>query len=472
MGRDTFTYGSSIFIAKDNIAPFLDILGFDYDGETPSVSALKECLADHYWVFSLEEDGNLEFQFEDESDDDFDWELFEQFAGYLEPGSYYEEEVEHQIIFGGYVNSRHMEKRLFSIDEKGEMLDLLEVSKLSRINLRKRSAQTLKTEETDEFPYEIDTSFWKLGDKEWCSKRKEEWAKKERIIETFHKPKYGVSILKRFFMKGVMPDWNKYYDKDDQYGRHLDLFCFLWLHPSNDYNVLKPLRDAYIEADDVLADDIRIGIRRCFNFAVRESVSAMFSQIDPETGADIPLWLHADGKTKLIFDLCYGDLSEPKIRRVVFCRTMLEKTRTEVITKPTLGLDYIQFFSNWIYLQDLNQSNLDFILQHPGMLDWWYQSCPPKETVYPEDHWTILKKLQMYRALNKLFRYNLDTVAVPEQKEFAINLMHILDENSFPREFEEMWKNVKRGAVAVENENAELPPHGDLSVYIDGQKLA
>jgi hypothetical protein len=114
--------------------------------------------------------------------------------------------------------------------------------------------------ENSEFPI-IDTSYWKLEDKAWVAERKANWD----VIEKYYsggleKSKKGMNIIKRYYLKGEMPDFEALRSWSDETLRHLDLYSFLWLHPSKDQRVLTELRNQYVNSPLVVEYDIKVGL--------------------------------------------------------------------------------------------------------------------------------------------------------------------------------------------------------------------
>lgn len=103
----------------------------------------------------------------------------------------------------------------------------------------------------------IDTSYWKTKDKEWVEQRQAQWPAIERVV-SLNRRKADVNVIKQYFLRGKMPNWEKYKDWDDLY-RHLDLDLFLWLHPSDDHEVLKNLYRIYMESDLIDERDVTRG---------------------------------------------------------------------------------------------------------------------------------------------------------------------------------------------------------------------
>ncbi len=161
------------------------------------------------------------------------------------------------------------------------------------------------TAERIEFPV-IDTTYWNVKDKEWMAGRHEQWATIEAYFRgPATKSKKAKGILKRYFLHGAMPDFKalKSWKSDE---RHLDLFCFLWLHPSWDPTVLVPLRDAYIHSPLVLEEDVSVGMELLFQYG---ALIASAEYFDNEDVSDV---IQTDGHNGLLFDLMIGDLSEQK----------------------------------------------------------------------------------------------------------------------------------------------------------------
>ncbi|KZZ41535.1 hypothetical protein A3759_15215 [Thalassolituus sp. HI0120] len=159
------------------------------------------------------------------------------------------------------------------------------------------------------FP-EIDTRYWKLDDKEWVKNRKQQW----KVIEPMfkdgaHKSKQGIGIIKKYYMKGEMPDFKSLKDWDDFDG-HLDLFCFLWLHPSDDKGTLETLRDEYIDYPLVLENDLSRGLNIFLSYA---TLYSSYSYKDSEVNKV----LNTNGNNVFYYNLLFGHRVEEKKNTMV-----------------------------------------------------------------------------------------------------------------------------------------------------------
>src|SRR5688572_11362615 len=92
----------------------------------------------------------------------------------------------------------------------------------------------------------IDTSYWKTKDAEWVAQREAQWPAIERMVGA-ERRKSEINVIKDYFMRGKMPNWKKYKEWNGDC-RHVDLKVFLWLHPSDDHEVLKSLYKTYMES--------------------------------------------------------------------------------------------------------------------------------------------------------------------------------------------------------------------------------
>ncbi|MDJ0940852.1 MAG: hypothetical protein QNJ00_13910 [Woeseiaceae bacterium] len=100
-------------------------------------------------------------------------------------------------------------------------------------------------------PLCVDLSHWLLDDPKWVKKRERSWKRVEKLLGNY-KTKKCLNVVKAYFMKGKMPDWQKLYEQlrfTNPYQSHLDLFSLLYCHPVQEYEVLKPLADAWMAGE-------------------------------------------------------------------------------------------------------------------------------------------------------------------------------------------------------------------------------
>ena len=149
----------------------------------------------------------------------------------------------------------------------------------------------------------IDTSYWKTDDPLWVKERKNEWSEIEPMLKhAGQKSKKAITIIKRYFLKGDMPDFIKLKDWG-VYERHLDLFCFIWLHPSWDEPLLTELRNTYINSPVIKEADALYGIGSFLSNGKRGASL-------PYTKDEIGNAIFTDGHNELLFKVLMGDITD------------------------------------------------------------------------------------------------------------------------------------------------------------------
>lgn len=134
MGRDSFSGYSLLIIADKKAADLVNEFSM-MDDDISLLENLVDCLGDYDWEHKTTEFGLTYFVLNDEqSDEEFDWDSFEEFARYAEDGSYFEELIGDYIedddgvpsegIFVGEVSNGKLTKTLYALkqDKSGETI--------------------------------------------------------------------------------------------------------------------------------------------------------------------------------------------------------------------------------------------------------------------------------------------------------------------------------------------------------------
>ena len=291
------------------------------------------------------------------------------------------------------------------------------------------------------FP-EIDTSYWKTKDPDWMAARKAEWPRIQLMLKA-SKPSKALSAIKQYYLKGTMPDWDKFRDWDNP-DRHLDLFLFIWLHPSWDEAVLTPLRDAYIASDLIVVGDINQGIGNFLGW------STVMACQDP-TGRENE-WgyiLHTDGHNELLFKVLMGDLSKTRYELEFIDRGL---GREKVIYDlPQSSLHSIHTMGTWLCIKTMLPFNNDMLFQYDLPLDWWYQSCTKDERFFDRDVYGKGQKPLIEKALWRIHHFDTGKEGDTCRTRFVTKMRKILDERPFIKDIKTMWEKVKAGEVQVED---------------------
>lgn len=318
------------------------------------------------------------------------------------------------------------------------------------------------------------TSYWKTDDKAWMAERKRSWLEVEPLLYVLDKNKKARSIIKQYFLKGQLPDWKKLHDwNQNSTTRHLDLMLFLYLHPSRDDAVLRPLRDQFMDNPHAMYSDRLIGFSSLWNVGLNESASGgrrMFRLADlekelPQVAATLPAvggpfadcrWIevHADGQNERLFNLMWPDLEQNTLRLPVTRDTYRSRA-------PRYTLDYEDFslkeqhgfdlqtlwgISRWLTLpQPLNRGSSDMLFQYERPLELWYAHAVRRD-VPEEAKWRELVAIAVFRI------FHFDVAAEgPEspRTRFVMRARAMLEQRAFSDSFQALIAAVRSGEVVV-----------------------
>jgi len=255
-----------------------------------------------------------------------------------------------------------------------------------------------------------------------------------------------MAIIKRYYLKGVMPNWEqlKYWNN---FERHLDLFLFLWLHPSWDNEVLVPLREAYInsaiKSEFVQADDVFKGIGYFLNVSFLYASGSGLSNYEVKKDKFDYVLMHTDGHNEQFYDLCIGLGHKDNFPHIM--DNILWKRFREHCTfydLHTLG--------QWLCLKnELNKSNLDLIYQYDQPLEVWYY-CVNLRSDYL--HYNELYMPLVLKALYRIYHFDTQKEGNTPRTCCVNKLKKILDEREFTdQDFSGMLKQIQAGNVGIEN---------------------
>ena len=311
-------------------------------------------------------------------------------------------------------------------------------------------------ENTEHFFPEIDLSFWKTTDRAWVAERAARWKEIEPSLK-YIKPSKGVTICKHYFLKGRLPDWEALRDWK-QKGSHLDLFLFLWLHPSEDKEYLIQLRDLYIKSMVITKSDIRFShfldatIDRCSFYYNDEAVQ------NGEIGQFI-----ITGKNEFYFDVLMRNIEYitdgvETLQITDYLRQKLESIKVELKVPKGRGLFELKMMGKWLCIKKMRPINEDFLLQYDDPLEWWYRGCEQNEDYFVSIGDQAEKVRNGFRkALYRIHHF--DSVAEGDtcRSRFVEKISGILDERPFIGEITEMWLKVKSGDIHFDDAYNEWP---------------
>jgi hypothetical protein len=285
----------------------------------------------------------------------------------------------------------------------------------------------------------IDTSYWKTDDPEWVSKREAYWPAIERMLFSVKsKKKKALNPIRDYYLRGKMPNWKTLKEWEDS-SRHLDIFLFLWLHPSWDEQVLTELRDAYISSDLVIYEDVSYG----FGIFLDSQIQAPTWHYWSMSKIHNP---YLDGHGELLFRVLMGDreITEYEIQGHP---TYGEKKVFEI---PHGSLSTIDTMGVWLCLQRLLPVNEQFLLQYDEPLEWWYESVKDVDYFNLND-FNRKQKPHFPRSLYRIYHFDIEKEGDTCRTRFVNKIRNMLDEREFFPEFKQMWLDVKAGKIEVQD---------------------
>lgn len=287
------------------------------------------------------------------------------------------------------------------------------------------------------FP-DIDTSYWKIKDKQWMAERKEQWSKIDWMLMDAKSSK-GRTIVKHFFLTGKMPNWDALENWEDT-NRHLDIFLFLWLHPSWDEKVLRSLRDAYMNSDLIQYYDLDSGFSNFLSWGCTRTASGYAKNTNDEN----KYLLKTDGHNELLFKILMDDL-----KHKTFAMNRIYNRSKIIFELPQDKFRSINEMGEWLCIKKMTDFHNDMLYQYDLPLEWWYQSCSIDEDYF-------LKKVQekahrafFEKALWRIHHFDEVKEGLGPRTTFVLKIRKILDERPFIKEFEQMWQRVKADEISI-----------------------
>lgn len=284
----------------------------------------------------------------------------------------------------------------------------------------------------------IDTSYWINGGKEFLEERKKNWENIEFMISIYKPYKKNRTPIKDYYIKGKMPNWKSFIEWES-IERHLDIFMFLWLHPSNNEKVLKKLKDAYISSDLVTLADINVG----YSYFLDSQIVITRSNYLSMKQVNFP---YIEGKGELIFKL----LMEDRVKEYFPVKEKNLLSENKIFEYPKTDLSEITTMGSWLKIEKMIPIHYDFLFQYDDALEWWYE-CVKGINYYNISDFN--KKFIPYhkKALYRIFYFDTKKEGDTCRSKFVKKIIKILDEREFFPEFDQMWQDVKDGKTVVED---------------------
>ncbi len=231
-----------------------------------------------------------------------------------------------------------------------------------------------------------------------------------------------------------MPDFKSLQDWYN-HDRHLDLFCFLWLHPEIDESLLKSLRNEYVTSPLVLKEDVMVGIRLFVEYATLFPAGG-YSEEKTLT------MLSTHGNNELYFRVIFGDLDVPNIPE--------DNSQSWSISKKRAKLENLIAMTFWLCNEKVIPYNEECLYPSELYLDYWYWCFPTNEDLFnnPKSKKSIpVVELALFR----IHHFDTEKEGDTCRTRFVKKIRKILDERDFISVFKQMWLDVKEGKIEIEN---------------------
>jgi hypothetical protein len=322
----------------------------------------------------------------------------------------------------------------------------------------------------------FDTSHWKTTDKAWTAERKLQWLQIEPLLYLLDKNKQARAIIQQYFLKGTLPQWQKLHDwGQNSRSRHLDLMLFLYLHPSKDDAVLRPLRDKFMDNPHALPADRLAGFSKlCLGTGyvtacsggthrflqselekqIPQSVPYLAQAPEPRTDCKV-IVAHTDDSNERLFNLMWPqDVTQHHVRLPVTRNTFFNRAprypvdfeEFPLLPRP-LDLDQLWTISQWLASPTaLAPGARDMLFQYERPLEVWYHYCAQEEVSH-KAAWRELLLIAVYRIYHFPRQEN---DGDDPRVRFVTRIQALFAGREFSASFQALLKVVQDGEAVIE----------------------
>ena len=286
----------------------------------------------------------------------------------------------------------------------------------------------------------LDKALWRPRDAKWLKAREKEWAKKEKLLANF-KSKKGMAIIKRFYLRGTLPDWSKVnarWDEEDLIQRHLDLFTLLWLCPDMPLEALTEVRDSYVQAGfGRVQQDVAAG------FTVWNTLCSYI----PCNNGTVVLEVGSSGRyrtTKMPFSADVKALSSLMCGAVENAQFRFGDDRYDV---PVPELGTFAHTSRWLRYDELTDYGTQMSLQY----DEPFELMREVINAHPDDVRVTFGSVNSFPwALSRFNHFETGKEGPGVRSDFVKRVRKSLNEDEWPEPVLEMWRKVVEGELKVD----------------------
>jgi len=294
----------------------------------------------------------------------------------------------------------------------------------------------------------IDTSDWKIKDPEWKEQREAQWPAIKRMLAPDRR-KSELNVIKQYFLKGKMPNWEKYKNWDEGVrDRHVDLFVFLWLHPTEDQAYLNHLCADYIKSDLIVYNDLT-----SFDNFLRAEFRSL---VAPGLSLDKYEGVYCGEKNILILRAWLANYSLYEERVMAMKADIKWIGGERGPATLTEYRDYVGFlyFRRWLLSEIDSPLVQTRLFRYFDVIDWGFKGFDEfaeQEFLDSLRNDPFEMNLHNYReALYCIQHFNTSSDDCSGRAGAVLQLRKLLDEYPYVQEFKEIWEDVKSGRIEVE----------------------
>ncbi len=287
---------------------------------------------------------------------------------------------------------------------------------------------------------EIDTTYWETKNKGWMDERRANWEKIVPMLRHQKDTAKAMNIVKTYYLRGKMPNW-KALEAWRSYGGHLDLLCFLWLHPSWDETLLKELRDLYIYSDLIIKKDLSAGFERF----LRSQIIGTTSPYNSMDEVDFP---YLEGHGELLFRVLLGEPIQTTYDVMDASKGLLYGKSYQLHKRE---ISDVCIMGGWLCNTVMLPIHNDFLYQYDQPLEWWYKNCTRNEEYFAKQAQEEAVRYNFKMALYQIHNFNTQKEGDTCRTRFVHKIRKILDEREFISEFKQMWEDTKAGKIEVKD---------------------
>ncbi|MFL0807446.1 MAG: hypothetical protein K6L60_09175 [Oceanobacter sp.] len=290
----------------------------------------------------------------------------------------------------------------------------------------------------------IDTSYWKLKDKTWVAERKAAWPAIEKKLAPGRR-KSEVNVIKQYFMKGKMPNWEKYKNWGGS-KRHVDIFVFLWLHPSSDVDVLTGVCRLYLNLEIIHFKDL-LGWD-CFLYSEFRWI------VDPRLVLNETDAIIVGVKNIAMFRAWISnyDLFRSRLFSMLGEFSILGfPRRPKVLCYYQTYVSFL-YFRHWLLCDSKSVVTQTCLYRNLDVLEWIFTNFDSKaEAEFIESMKYQVNDDLYKKSLYCIFNYDTSIEDGTGRAEAVLKLRDFLNEYPYLQEFKKIWEDVNSGQVEVED---------------------